>query len=146
MKIYWKEQKDKFHKLLNIRREEENENNSKIIKKDTSATSGMSLGKPNEVLTSTDLFTDKQKAKDKISVKESYKKAELDIGPDGLPKWIPVEDCITVDNCVENTVSFQEVYRQGKNLKNNFRQLLCVAFFYTFFHVLISNLELFHFV
>ena len=59
-----------------------------------------------------------------ITKKESIKlvnnlNAEYDVmGPDGLPKWIPVEHDESInDNLVSNDNTFQtlEVYRQGKS-------------------------------
>ena len=52
----------------------------------------------------------------KTEKKTTEKQADMNIGPDGLPKWVPVEDCIDdKDEETSNHASFQEVYRQGKN-------------------------------
>ena len=52
----------------------------------------------------------------KTEKKTTEKQADMNIGPDGLPKWVPVEDCIDdKDEETSDHASFQEVYRQGKN-------------------------------
>ena len=51
----------------------------------------------------------------KTTVKKINNNNSFDVGPDGLPKWIPVENDTDAIDRDKNDASFDEVYRQGKH-------------------------------
>jgi len=53
----------------------------------------------------------------KAAVKKTYNN-DFDVGPDGLPKWIPVENDTDTKGDT-NGASFDEVYRQGDELEDD---------------------------
>ena len=51
----------------------------------------------------------------KTNVKKTYSNNNFNVGPDGLPKWIPVENDTEVIDADKNNASIDEVYCQGKH-------------------------------
>ena len=95
----------------------DNDNSSKNTP-DTESTQIIAGSKDiNPCKTNDKVKTVKSSSKLKTPFKNTCNSNNFDVGPDGLPKWIPVENDTDAIESDTNGASFDEVYRQGKHLQ-----------------------------